>query len=113
MLAQGGVTDIPGSTMSVNERLSRLRKYCRAWQNLEWTSHIRTPSGDDEGRLWVLYSGVWALQTASNKLSFSTLPSETRRLEGKQGNVDLDFSIYDFGLDPTPDLLVLLEEPDQ
>ena len=67
----------------------------------------------ESGGLWELYGGVLAQSTEEGTLTFIQLPSDLRSIEEEVwtlGNFGL--VVRDFGMDPSQDLLVLIQSPD-
>lgn len=84
-----------------------MRRYERAWRNLEYSSHIKYPSAG--GNLWELYNGVWGHNTVEdNVFEFIRLPSELRKIPERRWEVALDIIPRDFTFEPSHDLLVLV-----
>ena len=117
-LGVAGMVDGPTQpTMSIDERLSRLRLYQSRWRRLSYTR--RSTVNFHKGPVWELASGVIA-QGASffdeggrqrvQKFFFSELPGDARghprRKEWSLGGYD--FTLRDFTIDPTQDLLVIM-----
>ncbi|KDQ56145.1 hypothetical protein JAAARDRAFT_322114 [Jaapia argillacea MUCL 33604] len=107
-LAIVGMVDGPNTTMTVEERRTRLQNYQDAWANLEWKVEELFPLA--EGDLWELTGGVWALAKGPRSISFHQLPSVSRGIDSKKWSIhDVGFEIHDFVMDPGQDLLVLVE----
>ena len=100
----------PHEDLSPALRLEKLVARQRAWDTLQWV--------DDKSRemltglVWELYGGVLAQAENENNLVFCRLPSHFRGIEEKRWTVDISaFSLRDFGMDPSQDLLVIAEKP--
>jgi hypothetical protein len=101
------MVDGPPGQLSTSERLSLLRSYEATWKNLEWNDHTSFPV--PEGRLWELYGNVWAHSRGDKGIVFVQLPSRLRGIPIRRWTLDFDFTIRDFGIDPSQDLLVTVE----
>ncbi|KAF9270047.1 hypothetical protein L218DRAFT_982719 [Marasmius fiardii PR-910] len=108
-LAITGNEDGKHSKLSVAEKLNALRKHQRAWDKLSWNCELRHPMAG--GSLWELFGNVLAQQDLSGGLIFRQLPSRYRGIQDKEWRVTPDFRARDFGIDPSQDLLVLVEAP--
>lgn len=113
-LAAAGQTNGPevisGTTSS--SRLEALKNHQSSWGSLKWSRELRIPMED--GGLWELYGGILAQSTEEGaSLTFIQLPSDLRSIEEKAWTLaDLGLVVRDFGMDPSQDLLVLIERPD-
>ncbi|VDC01916.1 unnamed protein product [Peniophora sp. CBMAI 1063] len=108
-LAGAGLEDVPisGPGWSTGEKLGAVRRYDRAWRNLEYSSHRTYPSAS--GGLWELYNGVWGHDVEDGHVfDFIQLPSEIRGIPERRWRVRLDVTPRDFTFDPTHDLLVVV-----
>jgi hypothetical protein len=101
--------EAPGTSSA--SRLEALQKHQSSWDNLKWSRELRIPM--ERGGLWELYGGVLAQSTAEGTLTFTQLPSDLRSIEEKVWTLGPNFgvAIRDFGMDPSQDLLVLVESP--
>lgn len=106
-LHSSGMVDGPPSQLSTSERLNLLRSYETSWKNLDWNTHTSLPV--PEGSLWELYGNVWAHSKGSDSIFFVQIPSRLRDVPLRQWTIVLDFSLRDFGMDPSQDLLVVIE----
>lgn len=99
------------SDTSSASRLEALKKHQSSWGSLKWSRELRIPMED--GGLWELYGGVLAQSTGQGTLTFMQLPSDLRSIEGKVWTLgpNLGLVVRDFGMDPSQDLLVLIESP--
>ncbi|PBK77398.1 hypothetical protein ARMSODRAFT_949316 [Armillaria solidipes] len=108
-LARHGHVDHAAAPPST-DRLSQLREHNDAWNKLDgaWSDTIPM----HPGRLWELFGNVLAQHSGSGSLIFTQLPSSTRFIERKEWSVPLSgLHIRDFGMDPSQNLLVLIESP--
>jgi hypothetical protein len=111
-LAAAGQTNGPEtSSISSASRLEALKKHQSSWGNLKWSRELRIPMED--GGLWELFGGVLAQTTAEGTLTFTQLPSDLRSIDEKVWTLgpSLGLVVRDFGMDPSQDLLVLIERP--
>ncbi|KAF8807737.1 hypothetical protein BYT27DRAFT_7189834 [Phlegmacium glaucopus] len=109
-LAAAGQTNGPeASGTSSADRLEALKKHQSSWGSLNWSRELRIPM--ESGGLWELYGGVLAQSTAEGTLTFTQLPSDLRSIEEKVWTLgpNLGLVLRDFGMDPSQDLLVLIE----
>jgi hypothetical protein len=93
------------------DQLESLTKYSEAWERLTWTSDFRILQGD--GDTWELFGNVLALEHKQG-IQFCQLPSVRRSVEQKSWALPakfVPFNIRDFGMDPSQDLLVVVEDP--
>ena len=92
--------------------LQSLRKHQSAWNSLKWTEELKIPMKN--GRLWELFGGVLGQSSEDSSLFFYQLPSSLRNIEAKDWALsakDIDVHARDFAMDPSQDLLVLVEAP--
>ncbi|KAH7913000.1 hypothetical protein BJ138DRAFT_1178386 [Hygrophoropsis aurantiaca] len=109
-LSVAGLDDGPNSPQGPADRLDLLRKQQSGWNNLDWTDFKIVPRPG--GGLWELCGGVLAQSTNSGTLVFRQLPSHYRGITERQWEVDIsDIPVRDFTMDPSQDLLVLVECP--
>ncbi|CCM05194.1 uncharacterized protein FIBRA_07403 [Fibroporia radiculosa] len=108
-LAIAGIEDGPPSSLGPSERLKKLRAHQEAWLTLQYSSQKAVPML--QGKVWELYGGVLSQARRADVLSFRRLPSALRGIDEHEWAVQVDFPIRDFGIDPSQDLLVALEQP--
>ncbi|KAI0372456.1 hypothetical protein BV20DRAFT_940120 [Pilatotrama ljubarskyi] len=107
-LAAAGMEDGPPSTLTAADRLRMLKARQEAWDRLAWTSREEVAMA--RGGVWELYGGVLAQAEGTRTLVFKQLPSATRGIEGREWRIeDVGVDIRDFGMDPSQDLLVIME----
>ena len=111
-LATAGQVNGPETfATSSASRLEALKKHQSCWDNLKWSRELRVPM--ENGGLWELYGGVLAQSTAEGTLTFILLPSDLRSIEEKVWTLGkFGLVVRDFGMDPSQDLLVLIQSPD-
>lgn len=96
-------------TMSSTDRLACLKKHQHAWDNLQYSSKFIVPL--QQGNVWELYGGVLAQGLGSHSLVFTQLPSEIRGIALNSWKIEaLPFEMRDFAIDPTQNLLVVIEQ---
>ncbi|KAJ7666632.1 hypothetical protein DFH06DRAFT_1184348 [Mycena polygramma] len=103
---------VPGypDRLSPMEKLQKLYRWRRAWENIDWTSRTVLPIGPDP-RAYELVGGVFALQNTWPESDFTTmqLPSaESGARISTAPNVGV--ASLDFAMDPTQDLVVFLHQ---
>lgn len=98
-----------GSALTITDRRKRLAEHQAAWRDLRWRSEEVVPML--HGGVWELYGGVLAQGKERETLVFKQIPSQIKDIEGKEWEINLGFRIRDFGIDPSQDLLVVIEHP--
>ena len=107
-LFASGMEDGPPGHMTTSERFDLLRKYEASWKTIEWTEHNSLISGT--GGVWELYGNVWAhSKERDDVIEFVQLPSRIRGIPMRQWTLRFEFSVRDFSMDPSQDLLVAIE----
>ncbi|KAI0058434.1 hypothetical protein BV25DRAFT_1919318 [Artomyces pyxidatus] len=104
-LAANGMQDGPPGNFDLAERFSMLQKHEEAWRNLQWSEVTTIPIG----RFGKLHGNVWAHWSSDTKISFCQLPSRLRAIEQRSWEVECGLPLPGFGIDPSQDLLVLVE----
>ncbi|EJC99542.1 uncharacterized protein FOMMEDRAFT_142765 [Fomitiporia mediterranea MF3/22] len=123
-LGANGLVDGPASKLTIPERLHLLRERKHAWDTLGFRrcSVIPTPG---ECHAYELVGGVFAkamnpyndvgsafaLNPGSRHFTFLSLPGKGREPDMIVWN-DAGILCRDFGVDPTQDLIALVEQPD-
>ena len=92
---------------TTSERLNLLKSYETSWRNIEWNEHNTVLS--PWGGLWEFYGNVWAHSRGSDSFDFVQLPSRIRGIPMRQWTLKFDYTVRDFGMDPSQDLLVTIE----
>lgn len=91
-------------------RLALLKAHQEAWRPLHWT--IETPLSM-EGPAWELIGGVLGVSPSPDVLQITQLPSKYRRIPYKQWTLsNKGFEVEDFSMDPSQDLLVVVQRQD-
>jgi len=106
-LFASGMINGPPANLTTHERLELLRGYEASWKNIEWNEHSTILS--PHGNLWELCGNVWANSRGRDVIDFVQLPSRLRGIPMRQWTLKLDFVPRDFGMDPSQDLLVTIE----
>jgi len=99
--------DGPPGGLTTSERLESLRNYEASWKKLEWTEYHTLSY--TEGPAWALYGNVWAHSRGSDAINFVQLPSRIRGIPMCQWTLRFDFDVREFCMDPSQDLLVIIE----
>lgn len=109
-LAATGMEDGPPSSIGAADRLDKLRRHRAAWDELKWAQNKSVPMST--GQVWELYGNVLAQAQGDRTIIFRQLPSRYRGIEEREWTIsNLGFDIRDFGMEPSQDLLVLIEKP--
>lgn len=109
-LAAAGMEDWPPSALGTSDRMETLKRHQDAWGKLRYSSRRDIPM--HRGNVWELYGGVLAQACGPRALAFVRLPSQIRGIDSEEWTVpDVGFTIRDFGMDPSQDLLVLIQSP--
>ncbi|KDQ64293.1 hypothetical protein JAAARDRAFT_27918 [Jaapia argillacea MUCL 33604] len=99
-----------GCSLSIAERLAMLKNYQKSWLSLAWSEEQSLTTR--RSRVWEIAGGAWGSSTGDASLSFTQLPSVSRGIPFRQWSIkDVGFSIRDFCMDPSQDLLTALELP--
>ncbi|KAH9064345.1 hypothetical protein EDB87DRAFT_1785862 [Lactarius vividus] len=106
-LFASGMEDGPPGGLTTSERLELLKNYEASWKNLQWNEHTTLPL--PAGSLWELYGNVWAHSRGSDAIEFVQIPSRLRGIPMRQWTLRFDYDLRDFGMDPSQDLLVTIE----
>ncbi|TFK45308.1 hypothetical protein OE88DRAFT_1740408 [Heliocybe sulcata] len=110
-LAVAGMEDGPPSSIDVSERLRRLRSYTKAWRGMAFAPDEEEIAFDG---YWELCGGVLATSDGDSTLMFTKLPGPARGITLREWEIeDVGFPIRDFKMDPSQDLLVMLEFPER
>lgn len=113
-LGANGLENGPSScSLNHADRLQRLLDYEKAWGDLKWTSDTVIPMTN--GGIWELSGSVLAQSTVGREsLVFTQLPSKFRDIKQRQWTLDISqYNVRDFTMDPSQDLLVLVQRPNE
>ncbi|KAF8809269.1 hypothetical protein BYT27DRAFT_7163161 [Phlegmacium glaucopus] len=95
-------------TLSHTELLQKLRDHLKAWDQLDWKRFRVLPSGDFTAcRAYELVAGTFSTSNGLD-LFVMWLPSATHDGRALRHNT-IGFSIRDFAIDPTEDVIAFLE----
>lgn len=100
-----------GRSLNLSEFSEKLDAHVRSWGDLDWQeSHVRIPS---PGAAYALSQGVFASVSFHSELSSVTCVTLPSRIMGTEAAVhtldDVGFPVKDLVIDPSQDLLILLE----
>ncbi|TFK71029.1 hypothetical protein BDN72DRAFT_958405 [Pluteus cervinus] len=101
--------DTRTSNLPMKERLALLRERRSAWDNLQW----RILPRETIPSTYLAYDfvdGTYGIIQDNHEFMATVLPTKAR--EGHRKTHHLDFSVRDFCMDPTQDVIVFLGEPD-
>ena len=99
--------DGPPSGMVPHERFQCLQEHQTAWSKLQFS--LSTTVKMEKGSVWELYGNVLAQGKGKRSLVFYQIPSPIRGIESKTWTVQVDEAIRDFAMDPTEELLIIVE----
>lgn len=100
--------DGPPSSVSPGERLVMLRAHQTSWRTLSWGAEETIPIVTEH--IWDLFGGILAQANTSTSVSFKQLPSIVRRIDTREWSLEnLGFQISDLAVDPSQDLLLVVE----
>ncbi|KAF6766560.1 hypothetical protein DFP72DRAFT_866994 [Ephemerocybe angulata] len=110
-LYTAGLEDGPSFSGTLSDRFAALNQYREGWDQLKWRdAQMDVPM--KQGGLWELYGGVLAQQTQTKTFEFTRLPGISRGIASNTWSLEKQrYKVRDFGMDPSQDLLVLLEKP--
>jgi hypothetical protein len=75
---------------------------------MSWTAEHSIPI--TQGRCWELAGGILAQADGLSSIIFRQLPSTLRCIESREWRFDdFEFAIMDFAIDPSQDLLVVVD----
>ena len=103
------MADGPPGGLITSERLELLRSYETSWKNIQWSEHHTFSYPEGPPSRWKLYGNVWAHCIARNAIDFVQFPSRLRGIPMRQWTLTFDFDVRDFNMDPSQDLLVIIE----
>ncbi|KAM5538766.1 hypothetical protein V8D89_007488 [Ganoderma adspersum] len=109
-LAVAGMQDGPPSTRTTADRLSILQARHDAWSKFAWTAKENVPMYQGYAPEWELYGNVLAQWKGGRTLHFKQILSVIRGIEGIEWVIpDVGCQITGIGMDPSQDLLVVIE----
>ncbi|KAH7907929.1 hypothetical protein BJ138DRAFT_1128806 [Hygrophoropsis aurantiaca] len=108
-LFAAGMDDGPHSSADKPVRLSALQSHQHCWDTMKWDPTAGSINMED-GNAWELCGGVLCQNISGGGVSCFQLPSQFKGIEAKRWIVpNPGFSVRDFTMDPSQDLLMLLE----
>lgn len=115
-LFAANLVDGPPSATVKSARLRTLRDHQRAWNDVNWSSvHDIVLTEDEmspELSAWELVGGIFAVAVGRH-LRFIQLPSTLRAIPRREWAIpDIGFTMKDFAMDRSQNLLVVIELPD-
>ncbi|KAF9078284.1 hypothetical protein BDP27DRAFT_1280739 [Rhodocollybia butyracea] len=111
-LAVSGQQDGVSSKLPVTEKLTLLRNRQSCWNVLKWSSQTQYPMQNHGGGLWELFGDVLAQHRHDKSFIFVQLPGYHRGIPERQWVVKPEVpDVRDFTMEPSQDLLVILETP--
>lgn len=115
-LAAASMVDGPPGGLTTPERRIALRKYVRAWRELEFSSQPTLAIALGEDKNWESradISGNVFLLAKPKSLELVQLPSRIKGIQEKRWTIDtseLGFGVTRFAMDPAQDLLVVVND---
>ncbi|KAI0292393.1 hypothetical protein BC826DRAFT_1018929 [Russula brevipes] len=110
-LARSYMEDGHLSRMSISERRERLKAHIKAWTDAQWSSYIHLL--DMDRNTFVMDVAVGGILTfisrKEGKMKFVQLPSNSRGIAMRQWEHSLPFIPAKYALDPSEDILIVLE----
>ncbi|KAH8993058.1 hypothetical protein EDB86DRAFT_3078885 [Lactarius hatsudake] len=113
-LGRSGMEDGPLSVLSIPERRERLRSYNDAWKHLRWSTCIELPNTERRHNMDVSPGGILTFASGTEregKLVLVQIPSILRGIPKRQWELSFSFTPYARALDPSEDILVVMEPP--
>ncbi|KAH8977165.1 hypothetical protein EDB86DRAFT_3093011 [Lactarius hatsudake] len=113
-LGRSGMEDGPLSVLSIPERRERLRSYNDAWKHLRWSTCIELPNTERRHNMDVSPGGILTFASGTEregKLVLVQIPSILRGIPMRQWELSFSFTPYARALDPSEDILVVMEPP--
>jgi hypothetical protein len=103
--------DGPLSGMSTAERRERLRVHVDAWRNLRWSSCVHLLDQPHNAVFMGVHPGgtLTFLLYSECKIKFVQLPSNLRGIAMRQWELTFPFPPMVFSLDPSEDVLIVLQ----
>ncbi|KAJ6614284.1 hypothetical protein B0H10DRAFT_2045515 [Mycena sp. CBHHK59/15] len=103
-----GLNDGQPSGSGSSGRFEMLRTYQAAWANFDSTRSTTTPV-PLQGNLWELVGNVVGTYAPQSGFSFTRIPSVIRLVSHKEWTItDVPFSVHDFSMDLSQDLLLVV-----
>jgi hypothetical protein len=112
-LGRSGMEDGPMSTLSIPERRERLRTYNDAWRHLRWSACIELPNTKKcKYDMDIAPGGILTFVSRlgrENKIILVQIPSISRDIPMRQWEHSFSFVLHQYALDPSEDILVVLQ----
>jgi hypothetical protein len=108
-LFASGMVDGPPGGLTTSERLELLRRYEASWKNFEWSEYNTVHCLQGPGWHWDFIGNVWAHHRGIDAIDIVQLPSRLRGIPMRQWTLRFDFPVGQFSMDPSQDLLVMIE----
>ncbi|KAH9946939.1 hypothetical protein B0H21DRAFT_740933 [Amylocystis lapponica] len=112
-LAAADMADGPAGGLTAPERRNMLMRYQKAWREVTFSSRPTLTIPSDKDDPTGIISGDVFLQVKPKSLRLIQLPSRTKRKEERRWSIDtaaLGFSVEKIAMDPSQDLLVVVNE---
>ena len=103
------MVDGPPGSLTTSERLELLRRYEVSWETFEWSEKNTLDYPSLHRPSWEFYGNVCAHRRGKDAIDFLQLPSGLRGIPMCQWTITFDFTIGHFSMDPSQDLLVIIE----
>lgn len=113
-LAIAGLEDNIEHPLSERAKRSLLSEYKDAWARVPHLTPRESNTSIvsfEEGPAWELSGGVLGQSVGQRKLRFRRLGSKLRGVTPLAWDIDVDYIVRDFTMDPAQDLAVALREP--
>jgi hypothetical protein len=103
--------DGPLSTLSISERRERLKVYNDAWKHLRWSECVELLNVDKDTYVMGIYPGgiLTFKSRTEGKIVFVRIPSNLRGIPMRQWELSFPFIPHRYALDPSEDVLVVLQ----
>ncbi|KAI0059030.1 hypothetical protein BV25DRAFT_1829332 [Artomyces pyxidatus] len=108
-LAIFGLHDGNPDLYPLHQRKSMLSRHSTAWKQLAWTHHDRMTVPLRGASACDLYGDLLAYSTGERAIQFIRMPSILRQVQGVQWEHQYEFEPFDFAVDPSCDLIILVE----
>ncbi|KAH6916880.1 hypothetical protein BKA70DRAFT_1250852 [Coprinopsis sp. MPI-PUGE-AT-0042] len=95
---------------NVANRVEKLRAFQKHWDDLSFHEHYEITMKN--GGVWELYGSVLSQKSSNAEFHFHRLPSSIRGIPKKEWKLSRRcFDVRDYTIDPSQDLLVLIQAP--
>lgn len=112
-LAVCGMEDGARTRLSAASKLALLKERNAAWEALQWAESQDLTLPQSDNMAWELCAGVYAQFSVpgASTMCLYRLPSQYRNIPASSWRIPLLSDTKDFTMDPSQDLLVLVEKP--